>query len=229
VEAVIRSVEFIIQWRCVWICLVGRLPQRSFVYLVSVYVLDPNLPPVVPPLIHFDNGVLGIVGNYFGGLFSALSFDFPSHMRSPLVRPRLRLSLAIAYHAFELRQHAIEYVTCIPTSGFSRCASDPRVAMLKTPTSGPLIPQHSPSSRTSLLARPVPTAAVNGCSKQPHYSITSSARESSAGGTVRPIAFAVLRLMTRSNIVGCSMGRSAGCAPFKILSTSEAARRIISE
>jgi hypothetical protein len=75
--------------------LVSRLPQRSFVYLVSVYVLDPNLPPVAPPLIRFENGVLGIVGNYFRRLFSALSFDFPSHMRSPLVRPRLRLSVAI--------------------------------------------------------------------------------------------------------------------------------------
>jgi hypothetical protein len=86
-----------IQWGCVWICLVSRLPQRSFVYLVSVYVLDPNLPPVATPLIRFENGVLGIVRNYFGGLFSARSFDFPSHMRSPLVRPRLRLSLAIPY------------------------------------------------------------------------------------------------------------------------------------
>jgi hypothetical protein len=27
---------------------------------------------------------LGMVGNYFGGLFSALSFDFPSHVRSPM-------------------------------------------------------------------------------------------------------------------------------------------------
>jgi hypothetical protein len=65
-------------------CLVSRLPQRSFVYLVSVYVLDPNLQPVAPPLIRFENGVLGIVGNYFGGPFSALSFDFPSHVRSPM-------------------------------------------------------------------------------------------------------------------------------------------------
>ena len=59
--------------------LVNRLPQRSFVYLVSVYVLDPNCQPVPPPLIHFENGELGIVRKYFGGLFSALSFDFPSH------------------------------------------------------------------------------------------------------------------------------------------------------
>src|SRR5215471_4198560 len=50
------------------------------------------------------------------------------------------------------------------------------------------------------------------------YSITSSARASSVGGTVRPSAFAALRLMTSSNLVGCSIGRSAGLAPLKILS-----------
>ncbi len=32
-------------------------------------------------------------------------------------------------------------------------------------------------------------------------------------------AFAVLRLMTSSNFVGCSTGRSAGLAPLRILST----------
>jgi hypothetical protein len=77
-ETVIRSVEGV-QWGCAWMWLVSRFPQRSFVYLVSVYVLDPNLQPVAPPLIRFGNGVLGIVGNYFVGLFSALGFDFPSH------------------------------------------------------------------------------------------------------------------------------------------------------
>src|SRR4051812_47150536 len=40
-----------------------------------------------------------------------------------------------------------------------------------------------------------------------------------------PIALAVVRLMTRSNLVGCSTGRSAGFAPRKILSTISAARR----
>lgn len=59
--------------------LVSRVPQRSFVYLGSVYVLDPNRQPLAPPLIHFENGELGIVGKYFGCLFSARSFDFPSH------------------------------------------------------------------------------------------------------------------------------------------------------
>src|SRR5262245_5678306 len=51
---------------------------------------------------------------------------------------------------------------------------------------------------------------------QPH-SITSSARASTVGGISRPSAFAVLRLMISSNLVGCSIGRSAGLAPFKIL------------
>jgi hypothetical protein len=42
---------------------------------------------------------------------------------------------------------------------------------------------------------------------------------------VRPICFAALRLMMNSNFIGCSTGRSAGLAPFKILSTYVAARR----
>src|SRR5258705_11453262 len=39
------------------------------------------------------------------------------------------------------------------------------------------------------------------------------------GGTVRPRALAVLRLITSSNLVGCSTGRSDGFAPRRILST----------
>src|SRR5262249_12820271 len=55
--------------------------------------------------------------------------------------------------------------------------------------------------------------------QKPAYSITSSARESSVGGIVRPSVLAVWRLMTSSNFVGCSTGRSAGLSPFRILST----------
>ena len=44
------------------------------------------------------------------------------------------------------------------------------------------------------------------CSKQRPYSITSSARPSMVGGTVMPSAFAVLRLMTSSNLVGPASG-----------------------
>src|SRR5215471_5363868 len=57
------------------------------------------------------------------------------------------------------------------------------------------------------------------------HSITSSARASSVGGTSMPSAFAVVRLIARSNLVGCSTGMSAGFAPRKILSTNSPARR----
>jgi hypothetical protein len=56
------------------------------------------------------------------------------------------------------------------------------------------------------------------------YSMTWSAWRMTVCGIVRPSAFAVLRLMTSSNFVGCSTGRSAGLAPFRILSTYRAAR-----
>jgi hypothetical protein len=49
------------------------------------------------------------------------------------------------------------------------------------------------------------------------YSITSSARRSTDGGTVRPRASAVLKFTTSSNFVGCSTGRSAGLAPLRTL------------
>jgi hypothetical protein len=59
-----------------------------------------------------------------------------------------------------------------------------------------------------------PTAAVGQ-----RQSITSSARAMRVGGTSRPSALAVLRLMTSSILVGRSIGRSCGFAPFRILST----------
>jgi MFS family permease len=59
----------------------------------------------------------------------------------------------------------------------------------------------------------------------PLHSITSSARARIDGGMVRPSAFAVFRLMTSSNVVGCSTGSSAGRAPCKMRSTYPAARR----
>ena len=51
------------------------------------------------------------------------------------------------------------------------------------------------------------------------YSITSSARPSSDGGTVRPSALAVFRLMINSNLVGACTGKSAGFSPLRIRST----------
>src|SRR3954447_23496722 len=59
-----------------------------------------------------------------------------------------------------------------------------------------------------------PFAAIH----QSHSMITS-ARESSAGTMVRLSALAVLRLITSSNLVGCSTGKSAALVPRRILST----------
>src|SRR5262245_3088734 len=53
----------------------------------------------------------------------------------------------------------------------------------------------------------------------PPHSITSSARASSVSGISSPSILAVSKLMTSSNFVGCSTGRSAGFVPFNILST----------
>ena len=48
------------------------------------------------------------------------------------------------------------------------------------------------------------------------HSITSSASASSLSGIWRPSAFAVLRLITSSNLVGCTTGRSAGFSPLRM-------------
>src|SRR5512132_2270708 len=61
--------------------------------------------------------------------------------------------------------------------------------------------------------------------KQITYSITSLALASSVVGTVRPSAFAVLRLITNSYLVGACTGRSAGFSPLRMRSTYPAARR----
>ena len=50
------------------------------------------------------------------------------------------------------------------------------------------------------------------------YSITSSARASSVAGTARPIAFAVVRLIASSYLVGVCTGNPAGFSPFRMRS-----------
>src|SRR5262249_8020231 len=51
------------------------------------------------------------------------------------------------------------------------------------------------------------------------HSITSSARASTGGGISRPSTFAVLRLMTSSNLVGACTGRSPGFSTLRMRST----------
>src|SRR5262249_2471043 len=65
--------------------------------------------------------------------------------------------------------------------------------------------------------RPRRRAAQQRYELAPLHSITSSAMARMPGGTVRPIALAVLRLRTNSNFVDWTTGRSAGRAPPRIL------------
>src|SRR5262249_50042868 len=75
------------------------------------------------------------------------------------------------------------------------------------------------------LLRPRPQRPCRRTAEQrdeiapPDHSITSSARASSVSGTVRPNAFAVLRLITRSYLVGDCTGSSPGFSPLRMRST----------
>src|SRR5262245_25165083 len=79
-----------------------------------------------------------------------------------------------------------------------------------------------PQKRTCAVHAPM---SAMGQKRTWPYSITSSARASSVGGSVMPSAFAVVRLMTNSNLVGCSTGMSPGFVPRRILSTNSAVCR----
>ena len=54
------------------------------------------------------------------------------------------------------------------------------------------------------------------CSRLDGYSITSSAVASSTAGTSRPSALAVFRLMTNSNLVGRTTGKSLALSPLRM-------------
>src|SRR5258708_1268051 len=59
------------------------------------------------------------------------------------------------------------------------------------------------------------------------YAITLFARSRMTSGILVPSSLAVFMLMASSNWTGCSIGRSAGFAPLRILSAISAERRYI--
>jgi hypothetical protein len=65
-------------------------------------------------------------------------------------------------------------------------------------------------------AAAVPGPKINWFRLIRSHSITSSARSSNAGGTMRPSAFAVLTLTVSSNLVGYSNGSSLTLSPRKM-------------
>src|SRR5262245_47764049 len=60
-----------------------------------------------------------------------------------------------------------------------------------------------------------------------NHSITSSARASSLSGTSRPSAFAVVRLITGSNLLDWMTGRSAGFSPLSQSSARSSRKRLL--
>src|ERR1700730_3131898 len=90
------------------------------------------------------------------------------------------------------------------------------------PTLSPLlIQEHSKPRRggthTSCQLR------THAAQQDASYSITSSAVASNCGGTVRPSIVAVWELMTSSNLLDCTTGKSAGLAPLRMRPTYEPA------
>ena len=92
-------------------------------------------------------------------------------------------------------------------------AQPPAITELPGDGRGELAEPGAPTRQ--LAGRSVPVHQLRGLGA-PAHSMTLSARSSSAAGSVRPSAFAVLRLMIISNLVGCSTGRSAGFAPLRM-------------
>src|ERR1700716_3769398 len=79
----------------------------------------------------------------------------------------------------------------------------------------PVATQHSlPSGRYSLLGPDFHRLDRASFAWRTH-SITSSARARRVGGTSRPIRLAVLRLITRSYLVGACTGKLPGFSPLR--------------
>jgi hypothetical protein len=103
-------------------------------------------------------------------------------------------------------ERTLEAVSSRPMLGWV-CPVEPRVRYCP------------PLDDNAMRMRPAAHATFLHCSQAPPYLMTSSAKTRRCGGIVIPRAWAVFRLMSRSNFVGRSTGRSAGLAPFRILST----------
>src|SRR5262245_14422424 len=92
----------------------------------------------------------------------------------------------------------------------AHCQPIGRLAKVHEHCSGTIRARFLPSEAGPLLDAPASSWRTT-C-----HSITSSARASSVGGTSRPSALAVFRLITSSNFVGCMTGRSPGLSPLRM-------------
>jgi len=148
------------------------------------------------------------------------------------------LHAAVRWRADQRREleHLCRYITrpAIANERLKRNRADQVVLQLKSPykdgtTHIVMEPLEFMERLAALVPRPrlhlIRFHGVLAPNAQHCHLMTLSARYTTDCGIVRPICLAVLRLITNSNFVGCSTGRSAGLASFSILSTNAAARR----
>jgi len=134
-------------------------------------------------------------------LYCAFAMPFLRRCYDQTLRPRRHLSK----FSNSLCRHAGTCVSLNPHLGWQAAES-----YVESSGVFALIPGHR------VLADCPVGALPQRDESEPSYSITSSARASSVGGTSRPRALALLRLMTMSKIVGWITGRSAGFSPLRM-------------
>src|SRR5262249_9156193 len=97
-----------------------------------------------------------------------------------------------------------------------RCEASLVVGIVRIPRHEHTDPPHPLALLRARRERPRRRAAEQRDELAPFHSITSSAATCSVSGPFIPSAFAVFRLMTSSNLVGCRTGNSAGLSPLRI-------------
>ena len=78
-------------------------------------------------------------------------------------------------------------------------------------------------SNSDIIVRRIEVTLRAITGSQRRHSITLSARANNVSGIFRPKVFAVVRLITSSKLVGCSIGRSFGLAPRRTFASKRAA------
>jgi hypothetical protein len=137
--------------------------------------------------------------------------------RTTIAKSR-QLEAAGEGHTGSLSSGKLNAVTRVLAAKQSKRGRRAPAGPARGPGQCPLRPQYrtksGPRGRSALCQEPTYAAQRNDI-----YSITSSARASSDGGTEMPSALAVFRLIAKSNRVGRSIGRSAGLVPLRMRST----------
>src|SRR5712691_5408914 len=112
-------------------------------------------------------------------------------------------------------------VLAVDVAGFLQTLAERGfILVIVTSQPGGEVPDHwNRRLLRSRRKRPRRRAADKRDELAPPHSITSSASASSVGGISTPNAFAVARLMTSSNLVPSSTGRSPGFSPLRIRPT----------